>query len=594
MHHFRAPLFVLSVLSLWLAVTPPAVSQKARSISILSQDLIRQSIALTGDSAAWPVIIALAERDLATNGFVLNVKALDQLKSFSGIHRKVLAARSDVNRYIKAGARVFAAEPFSSALSAMRTYDNLVQRGRADSAILLGPVLVKHVDGIRDQILANRTEDVDAKIAQKSGSVDKKKGVLAQWNTAFVGDLLAESDGLRTGERSFAQLVFTDGVDVVVDPVSTLIIRASKMDKLDQTVQRDIALVKGSLLTKLNSHARESNNFTFRAASAESQVKSGKFWASASDKDGMRLSNYDGAVDVRANNVKITVNANQGTVVERGKAPLPPVNLLDPPVLAWSRFDTVIYGPAIVLQWRAVAGVARYMVELCPDKGFSSSLRRFAAEERSLVLKDLPLGATYVRLQSIDKHGLRSADSPVYTVIRNQDTQPPAIQLEGWDIDLRYTIAAAITIRGTTEADAHFLVNGKPATVNPDGSFAVQITVERPEKKITLAAIDQSGNKSERTLTVISMDPDRVGRAQWNCPVHGDTLAPSSQTVNASGTAYPRIRITATTTTQNASVQTDSQGRWGISLRPEAGTVTLTFESIDDKKVVIEKRYIIR
>ena len=163
--------------------------------------------------------------------------------------------------------------------------------------------------------------------------MDKRKGLLGSWQSAFINDLFASYDGVRTGEASLAQLFFTDGVDVTVDPSTTVVIRESHMDKLDQTVKRDIALINGSMLTKFSAKAKETNKFEFHAGTSESMVKSGKFWASTVQDKKTKLSNYDGTIDLTASKVKISLQQNQGTVVEKGKAPLPPINLLAAPQL---------------------------------------------------------------------------------------------------------------------------------------------------------------------------------------------------------------------------------------------------------------------
>ena len=249
---------------------------------------------LTGDSTCWPIVVSLAQRDASTNSFKLNTDAQKRIRSFATLHRKVKQTKLNLNQDIKSGAKVFATEELDSATSFMKTYDSEMINGNITISQQYAQKFIESVSIIEKLISERRTEAIDAKLAQKTGIVDKRKGLLGGWQSAFIGDLFAAYDGIRTGELSLAQLFFTDGVDVTVDPSTTVVIRESHMDKLDQTVKRDIALVNGSVLTKLSAKAKETNKLAFRAGTSESLVKSGKFWARTVQDKRAKLSNYDG------------------------------------------------------------------------------------------------------------------------------------------------------------------------------------------------------------------------------------------------------------------------------------------------------------
>ena len=54
-------------------------------------------------------------------------------------------------------------------------------------------------------------------------------------------------------------------------------------------------------------------------------------------------------------------------------------------------------------------------------------------------LTNIPLASVYVRIIAIDRYGLRGVDSPTYRIIHVKDTQPPPIQIDGWEMDRKYT-----------------------------------------------------------------------------------------------------------------------------------------------------------
>ncbi len=573
---------------LFVLCTFPVLSQ----MKFPSGDISKKSIELTGDPSAWAVVISFAERDVETNSFILSADALAQIKKFSKLHGSVKSGKDLFNKLLKAGARVFAPEELQRATSFAAEYDSLVKEGNYAELTKSGGLYLISLEKIRKEIEKKRNEDIDALIAEKNGIVDRRKGFLGEWKAANKGEMLAQADGIKTGDASFAQLAFTDGVEVMVDPNSTVVIRESKMDKLDQSVRRDIALMKGSLLTKLTESAKERNNFTFQAGTAETQVRSGKFWASAVEERRVKLSNYDGTMDVSANNGKVKLRSNEGTVVEKGKDPLPPIPLLAAPQLMWNGIDSVIYSDHLALRWNTVAASTGYKVELCRTKEFNTAVKVYTATQPNLNLEKIELGVIFVRLTGIDKFGLRGMESPVYKILRVEDKLPPAIYVDGWETDRRYTALPRLTINGSTEADAQFTVNGKGMPLDANGRFSLTVSAEQSEKQLTLRSTDRSGNSRDRLLSIVPIDTNRVGQIDWNCPAEGSTLMPSTAEISARGTAYPSMRITVKHGEQASVVQTDSQGNWAISVKHAKGTqLTLVFESISDNIVVISRTY---
>ncbi len=562
-------------------------SRSVKEMKIGAGNLQKEAAQLLGDASTWPIIVSLAERDEADNAFVLNPDALRKVRAFALFHKKVNGAKDKLTILLKNGARVFAPVQLDDAAAAGKSYIMAIGSGSLDEAMKQGGAYIDDVEKIESLIAEKRNEAIDAILNQKTGDVDKKKGLLGSWLIAYKNDLFAESDGLKTGEASFAQLSFTDGCDVVVDPSTTVIIRKSQVDKLDQSVKRDIALEKGSMLTKLTAAAKEKSDFTFEAGTSESLVKSGKFWASASKDKNVKLSNYDGSLDVTASKVKVTVESNQGTIVEKGKPPLQPVQLLPAPELAWSGLDTVIYNSELKVEWKHVDKATVYQLETCPTKEFNADIVRYGSTKTDFTLKNLPFAATFLRLQSIDRYGLRGMDSPIYRIVRTKDTQPPPINIDGWETDRRYTALSVIVVKGRTEPDAKLLYDKKMVPLGRDGSFSMTVQVEPPETQIHLSATDKSGNTLTRTLSIVPMDVNRVRNIAWNCKSENGILSPTTDEISASGVAYPHVKITAAFGEQHLSVQTDSQGRWAISLKRARGEkLVMTFESIDDNKII--------
>ncbi len=63
--------------------------------------------------------------------------------------------------------------------------------------------------------------------------------------------------------------------------------------------------------------------------------------------------------------------------------------------------------------------------------------------------------------------------------------------------------AAALEVKGKTEADAVLSVNGVTVEVNADGSFSTTVTLEEGPNPIEVLASDFEGNEGSAILTVI-------------------------------------------------------------------------------------------
>jgi FecR protein len=560
-----------------------------------AQRLLETSAKLTGDSACWPLVVMLAQHDNASNIFQLNASAQSKLQRFGIIHKQVILAKQNLSKQIKSGAKVFATEELDSATVLNKRYDTQIANGSLEDAQRTAQQFIQSVKRIEKLIADNRTEIINAKLAQKTNIVDKRRGLLGGWQTAYIGDLFAAYDGLRTGMASMAQLYFSDGVDVLVDPSTTIIIRSSQKDKLDQTVQRSIVLKDGGMLAQLSEKAKETNRFAFTAGSSESVVHSGKFWANTTHEQKAKLSNYDGTIDVTASNIKVTLKQNQGTVVEKGRAPITPVNLLSGPQLLWERTDTVVYFEKFMLHWSTIINALQYQVEVSPSKIFDHDIKRFVAKVPALQLTGLPLATVYVRIQALDSHGLRGVDSPVYSILRVKDTQPPAIYIDGWDLDRKYTMLDLIIIHGKTKPDAVITVDGMPHSIESDGTFVLRTAVTKPETRVNIAVTDQSGNKSTRILSIVPIDAEKVFRIVWNCRVNNDTLVAQGETIDAHGTAYPGIKVTAIYDGQQTNVRTSPQGDWAVSLKTVKGKpLQLIFDAVDDQKTIGTKSWFVK
>jgi hypothetical protein len=325
--------------------------QRSSGYVFKAGELMHVAQRLVGDSTAWQIVVASAERRTSTNEFLLSATAQKNLRTFSTLREKVNRERSTLSRLVKRGAPILAEEEFLKTSTALHAHDQAVANGEIAKALQEGESFLFLLQTLSKLVEARRTEAVEAKLRTKTGQVDKRKGLLGSWQQAQIGDLFAESDGVRTGTNSTASLAFIDGSQIVISQNTTAVVRTSRIDKLERTAQANITLIKGSLLSQLSQQAQESGSFKLSAGKAEAIIRSSKFWASVNEVSATRIANYEGTMEVKAGKMAVTLKKNQGTVVLKGKEPMPPVELLPAPRLQWNALDTVIFRSELLLRW---------------------------------------------------------------------------------------------------------------------------------------------------------------------------------------------------------------------------------------------------
>ncbi len=84
--------------------------------------------------------------------------------------------------------------------------------------------------------------------------------------------------------------------------------------------------------------------------------------------------------------------------------------------------------------------------------------------------------------------------------IKVKDITPPILEIE--EIP-NVVYEEKLIVKGKTEPDAKVLINGKEITVKEDGSFSVEIVLEKGENKIEIIARDTAGNETKIERVVI-------------------------------------------------------------------------------------------
>lgn len=580
------------ILSLFIFVSL-SVSASAQNNEITFASAKLQEIALqyTGDALNWPILVSLADRNISDNTFTLSQSDITQLQTLAKVTDSVIQQKQRMREQIANGATIFAKNEMISAALSIDAYNAAVKDGNIDEAIELGGVIPSKIDALELAILENRLVEVQAQLENKVGDVNKRAGLLGDWMNAAIGDLFKESDGLRTLAESYANLGFTDGTKVIIDPNTVAVIRKSRVDKLDESTDTEISLVEGGLLAKLSAAAKERSNYILNAGSSETELRTQNFYAESDGNQTVKLTNYDGNANVTANNVTITIRQNEGTIVKEGEPPAAPIKLLPAPELLWSTTDSVVYRDQIVFAFNFVDNADSYILQRSSSSSFDEDLQEIKVSNNAALLSYLELGTTYVRVLAVDRLGLRGPFSEATRIIRNIDNQPPPAFIDNLNGNILFTLNNDIEITGVTQPDARVLINNTAVPVQPSGRFTMLLEDFGVDKNISVVATDDSGNNTVRGVRVVKLTENILFNFALSGATGMNPIRVNRPTVTLSSRAYPGLEVVINNGGNERRVQTDSQGRWGITMSMQQGELSLTFKDIKTGETYLSKSF---
>jgi hypothetical protein len=249
-----------------------------------------------------------------------------------------------------------------------------------------------------------RTTAEAASVASVAG------GVLLDGRPLTRGQSVSQGALIQTGADGSVTLDLADGSVITLQNSSAL--RLQAMQKITNVVgghDMRLQLQSGRLQTVVKPH-RDVGRFEIHTPVAVSAVRGTQFRTAfdAGSADAT-TETLDGTVGVTSAAGAVAVPADFGTRVERNGPPLAPVRLLPPPDL--TGLPATNSEPQLQLQWRPVAGAARYRVQLAPDADFHTLLADAESTASQLTMPAPPEGNFWLRVRSIDPLGLEGPDA---------------------------------------------------------------------------------------------------------------------------------------------------------------------------------------
>jgi hypothetical protein len=263
-----------------------------------------------------------------------------------------------------------------------------------------------------ERILIYTKNPRSAEIKALSRRVEAQPRAQAFWQPARIGETLRERAGLRTYERSSADLAFSDGANLLVTERSLVFLREAGDRLVGDVTPRTLEVVEGQ--ADLDAHAVTSRDAAYEivigGSRSEPRAAAGEGPTARlrkADAGAAQLMVYTGEAAFEARGRQVEVPAGMGSVAPRDGAPTPPEKLLPAPRLLGPRAGEHLDHANPRFTWQTLPGAARYVVEVCRDPACAQLVERAAGVTQTRwTADDLPVATLYVRVTAVGASGL--------------------------------------------------------------------------------------------------------------------------------------------------------------------------------------------
>lgn len=289
-------------------------------------------------------------------------------------------------------------------------------------------------------IVARAVPKAEAVVSRVANHVDQKP-YPNPWVPAQLGNQLKEQDGMRTFNRSSAEMRFDDGSQVVMTENSLMFLR--QMEKPARgPAQDEVEIIDGQIDLRNGERTQKPANINVLVGSVtiSHRVTPRAPVAARSRRTAdsrAQVMVYGGSTTVASAGKSVGVAAGMGTSVEQGKPPAPPQKLLPAPLLSVPPAGRTAREAGV--SWSPVPGAASYTVEVFRDAGATQLVDRATgiAGTSWQPSTALPGDQLFWRATAVSPAGLDGFPAAVARI-------PPAGGLRG-------TVAEDFATRGTID-----------------------------------------------------------------------------------------------------------------------------------------------
>jgi hypothetical protein len=565
-YFYRQFLNVVAVLFLFFVLigNSSAQSNRIKTIQYENQSLRELANEYLGNPDYWETILQFN-----------NLTSLSELETgmdleipvgiVSSTLLKMDEAKSKISDANNNGAKVLTPKLVTEAELNFNKVLSLKQDGNWDEAYdTLQDVLRLASESLK-QVLSLRESSADATISFTKGDVEKRKPSERLWNEADLFAKLYEADRTRTLANSVAEITFIDMSRIRLNENSQALIQHSRIDILKNITQTKVKLVKGDAFAYLLKSPKK--KFDIDIPGLDVRIKSKSFWVEKETK-ATKIANYEGEIELLANNKAVVVKENQGSIIPDGGVPSTPKDLLPPPALSHPSNMKKIFVTNIELSWEEVIDAKQYWVELATDISFQKIFYSNKKNMRnSLEISDLKSGVYYWHVCTIDELGFPGEFSKQNYFIINEDVTKPFLLVTSPN-NMEVTKYKTIMVTGEKESGLDLYINEKLIELDANTKFNSEVELNKGENKIVITSVDESGNSATIVRTIFYEPSEVVENEFANLNLLSDksTIITNQSEVTLSGKTRSFSNIKYYFNKNEVSTFADTNGNYSAKL----------------------------
>ena len=375
----------------------------------------------------------------------------------------------------------------------------------------------KATNEILGYVRSTRKQGPTAKFVRIVGNVQVKKKDDSRWVDAHGQMELDPGDLVRSRDEGSAQILFFDGVSLMLSPASLIEIqlRGKTRDGLNRNPNVHLSVGQVDLSTPKFNTARTTPSLS--TDNVEARLKNDtelRVHRNEASKQTDLVVSGRGGAEIRSGGGETTELApNEAAAVEGAGEQVSTVKRTLPraPLLILPTDLKVFYekpAEGVTLRWQQLSEASAYHVQISDSSLWARALvdRRDIAGEASVTIKGLDFGEYYWRVASIDADGYASPFSQYRKfVIRDPaevqastSTRPPRL-----DLTKKMVFENIFILKGATDPGAVVTVNDERADVEEDGSFTHFTTLYNDGlNNVEVVARDGVDNATRQTIRV--------------------------------------------------------------------------------------------
>lgn len=262
-------------------------------------------------------------------------------------------------------------------------------------------------------------EGQDAELRFVTRKVDGRPPKEPAWSSARVGDRLSRSGGVRTHEKSFAELILASGGRVVVGESSQIVLLDTGATAGPGRSSFELVLGQADVTTPPGAPRDAeievvAGDVRFRAHPGR---QGGLLARARRTPTALILAVFEGIGEVSAGSTRVTLAQGQGTHFVKGAAPAVET-LLGAPLPSAPALGAALDHANPRFFWDPVPGAASYTVEVCRDAACTQLIERIEGiTGGQWASPGLPLGELNWRVTAMSRTGVDGVPSATVSFV---------------------------------------------------------------------------------------------------------------------------------------------------------------------------------